>query len=323
LIKEIFRVISHNLSMKKSLTLLPLFLLFNGCTISNSLVYAGDASPKKISIQILDQTSLAYKPKDGLPFSEISDLSYNSKKHKLYMVGDKGYFYTFNAKFGSKIKALNYLSAFKINEKRKHGRYDSEGLTSDNKGQLYVSFEGTPRISTISKNGYLKHNLKLTKPLRNKKNYRSRNKMLEAVAWHPKYGILTATELPLRGKTEKQQSIYALNGTVWNFQAQKYKNSAVTAIEVMDDGNLLILERAYSGLTNPFVITLKKLYLNKCNKHRVCQTKVLAEFNSYEGWGVNNYEGLTHIGKNRYLMVSDDNNQPFLRTVLVYFKVKE
>lgn len=309
--------------MKKLLALLPIFLLLNGCTISNSLVYAGNASPKKMAIQILDQTSIAYAPKNGLPFSEVSDLSYDTKNHKLYMIGDKGYFYTFDAKFGSKIEKLNYLSAFKINEKSKHGRYDSEGLTRDSKGQLYISFEGTPRISTINKNGYLGHNLKLTKQLQKKKNYRSGNKIFEALTWHPKYGILTAAEFPLRGKTEKQQSIYALNGRVWNFQAQKHKNSAVTAIEVMDDGNLLILERAYSGLTNPFVITLKKLYLDKCNKQRACQTKVLAEFNSYEGWGVNNYEGLSRIGNNRYLMVSDDNNEQLLRTVLVYFEVKE
>ncbi|MBU1668585.1 esterase-like activity of phytase family protein [bacterium] len=309
--------------MKKLLSLLPIFLLLNGCTLSNSLVYAGNESPKQMEIQILDQTSIAYAPKNGLPFSEISDLSYDVPNHKLYMIGDKGYFYTFDAKFGTKIEELKYLSAFKIDEKNKHGRYDSEGLTQDNKGQLYISFEGTPRISTINKNGYLGNNLKLTKHLQNKKNYRSSNAIFEALTWHPQHGIVTAAEFPMLNKTEKQQSIYALNGTVWNFQAQKHKNSAVTAIEVMDDGNLLILERAYSGLANPFVITLKKLYLDKCDKQRSCQTKVLAEFNSHDGWGVNNYEGLTRIGNNRYLMVSDDGNQQLLRTVLVYFEVKE
>lgn len=309
--------------MKKLLALLPLYLLLNGCSISNSLVYAGNGSPKNMAIQILDQTSVAYASKKGLPFSEISDLAYDSQKHKLYMIGDKGYFYTFNAKFGNKIEQLNYLSAVKIDEKSKHGTYDSEGLTRNEKGQLYISFEGTPRISTISNSGYLGSNLKLPTTLQKKTNYRSSNKIFEAVTAHPKYGILTAAEFPLKSKTEKAQSIYALNGTVWNFSAQSHTNSAVTAIEVMDDGNLLILERAYSGLTNPFVITLKKLYLDKCNKQRLCQTKVLAEFNSREGWGVNNYEGLTRVGDNRYLMVSDDNNEQLLRTVLVYFEIKE
>lgn len=309
--------------MKNLFALLPLYLLLNGCTISNTLIYAGTEAPKKMDIQILDQTSIAYAPKNGLPFSEISDLSYDAKNHKLYMIGDKGYFYTFNAKFGSKIQQLDYRSAFKIDEKSKHGNYDCEGLTRNQKGQLYISFEGTPRVSSISKSGYLGEDLKLTTQLKKRSNYRSSNKMFEALAWHTKYGLLTAAEYPLRSKKEKAQTIYGLNGEVWNFQAQSHTNSAVTAIEVMDDGNLLILERAYSGLSNPFVITLKKLYLEKCDKERLCQTKILAEFNSREGWGVNNYEGLTRVGKNRYLMVSDDNNKPLLRTVLIYFEVKE
>jgi hypothetical protein len=147
--------------------------------------------------------------------------------------------------------------------------------------------------------------------------------MFEALTWHPKYGLLTAAEYPTRNKKIKQQSIYALNGKIWNFIAELHENSAVTAIETMDDGNLLILERAYAGLSKPFVITLKKLYLNKCDKNHQCKTEVLASMNSYDGWAVNNYEGLAKVGENRYLMVSDNNNNQLLRTVLVYFEVKE
>ena len=258
-----------------------------------------------------------------MPFSEISDISYDKKEQKLYMVGDKGYFYTFSAKFSNKIDTLKYLNANKLQEKKTKSSYDSEGLTHDNRGQLYVSFEGNPRVATIGKAGYIGKNIKLTKHLKSSKNYRSSNKMLEALAWHPKYGLLTAAEFPTRNKKIKEQSIYSLKGKVWNFKAEPYKNSAVTAIEVMDDGNLLILERAYAGLSKPFVITLKKLYLNKCNKHHQCKTEILASMNSYAGWGVNNYEGLAKVGKNRYLMVSDNNNKPILRTVLVYFEVKK
>lgn len=309
--------------MKKFLTLLPLYLLLNGCTLSNSMVYAHDTQTKALAINILDEVSLHYGPKNGIPFSEISDLSYDAKTQRLYMIGDKGYFYTFAAQFGQKINHLNYLLAVKIDEKSKHGTYDSEGLTQDDKGQLYISFEGTPCISTINTQGILNNNIHLPTPLQKKQAFQNSNKIFEALAWHKKYGLLTAAEFPLKGKSALQQSIYATNGKTWHFQAQNYPNDAVTAIEVMDDDNLLILERAYSGLTKPFVITLKKLYLNQCNQHNVCPTKVLAEFNSYKGWAVNNYEGLTRVGKNRYLMVSDNNNKAILSTMLVYFEVKE
>ncbi len=77
--------------------------------------------------------------------------------------------------------------------------------------------------------------------------------MLESVTYHSKYGILIAVEYPIKG-SKKYQTIYSLRGKEWHFKAEKYKNSAVTAIEVMDDGNILVLERAYSGILNPMTI---------------------------------------------------------------------
>ena len=100
-----------------------------------------------------------------------------------------------------------------------------------------------------------------------------------------------------------------------------YENNAITAIEVMDDENLLVLERAYAGIRKPFVITLRKVFLNQCNKNNQCRSEVLTTFNSFEGWTVNNYEGLARVGNNRYLMISDNNNEKFLATQLIYFKI--
>lgn len=88
----------------------------------------------------------------------------------------------------------------------------------------------------------------------------------------------------------------------------------------MDDGNVLVLERSYSGLLNPFVITLKKVYINRCKKG-ICPTKVLAKMNSHKGWKVDNFEGLARVGKHRYVMISDDNENFFQSTLLIYFEV--
>lgn len=309
--------------MKKTLLLLPLYFLLIGCSLSNTLSYAGGNTPAKMDITILDQTILHYQPLNGLPFSEISDMSYDAHNHTLYMIGDKGYFHTFSATFGQKIETLKYLSTVRVREQKGESSHDIEGLTHNDKGALLISLEGTPRIAHIDNTGLLSNNFTLTQALSDKKNYSSGNTMFEALAWHPKYGILTAGEYPLYHRKNTEQSIYDLNGKTWNFKAAPHTNNAVTALEVMDDGNLLVLERAYSGLSNPFVITLRKVYLDQCDKNNNCQSKVLASFNSYDGWGVNNYEGLTKVGKNRYLMVSDNNNEPFLQTVLIYFEVKE
>ena len=54
----------------------------------------------------------------------------------------------------------------------------------------------------------------------------------------------------------------------------------------------------------------------------MCKTKVLAKFNSSEGWLLDNFEGLARVGKNRYVMISDDNDNFFQQTLLMYFEVK-
>ena len=275
-----------------------------------------------MKIKILDQTSLAYRDKKGLPFSEISDLSYDKHHEKLYMIGDKGYLYIFSALFSNKITKLKYLHAYPIKDRKNRNTHpDSEGLTLNRKNQLIVSFEKHPQISKITPKGKILSNYKLPKRLRGKKHYKNSNSIFEAVAYHPDYGILTASEYPINRQKNSHQSIYSLKKKVWHFRTQSYPNSAITAMEVMDDKNILLIERSYNGLSKPFIITLKKVYINRCNQKKLCQSKVLASFNSAEGWGYNNFEGLAKVGKNRYLMVSDNNRRSLLPTTLLYFKV--
>ncbi len=309
--------------MKKILLLIPIMFLPIGCTLKSSTI-SNDGIVDKPKITILEERSLIYPSKNGISFSEISDLSYDEKNHKLYMVGDKGNFYTFSADFKDKITKLDYLSAHKIYEKKRASkRYDVEGLTHDDRGKLYISFERQARVSSISKKGYIQKDKKLPKELRKRKNYRSKNKMLEALAWHKKYGLLTVAEYPLHRKKRRNQTLYSLKGKKWHFKAEKHKHSAVTAIEVMDDNHVLILERAFTDVFEPLFITLKKLYLNECNSKNLCKTEVLARYVGQVALNIDNYEGLAKVGKNRYIMVSDNNNKSILSTKFIYFKVNQ
>ena len=303
--------------MKKFIFILILMLLMTGCTLTN-LMAKGRINKK---ITILEQTSLDYPKKNGISFFGISDITYDKKNSKLYMIGDRSTFYTFSAKFGKQIKNLKYLSAHKIKSKKK-SNYDSEGLTLNHKNELIISFEGQAKIANLSKSGRVMKNHTLPKKLRPKSNYKNKNKMLESIAYHPKYGILTASEYPLKNKDIKNlQTIYSLKGKEWYFKMEKHPNSAITALEVMDDNSILVLERAYNGYSNPMFVSLKKVYLNKCNKKRVCQSELLASFSSEKGYGYDNFEGLAKVGKNRYLMISDNNGLSILSTTLTYFKV--
>ena len=293
----------------------------------------GSVKPKKnidyMGIHIIDQVRLRYRSIGGIAFGGISDLAWSTKKQELYMVSDRGSLFRFRMKLGRKIdltptgatllKDANNTPYKTINER------DTEGMTIDSKGRLLIAFEETPKIAVFGRWGrdfgrYLSEE-KLPAVLTVSSNYVNGNTMLEAVTYHPKYGILTAAERPLKTPSDGLQRVYSLRGKVWAFPAEKHPNNGIVALAPMDDSNLLVLERAYISIFNPFIITLKKVYLNQC-PHGICRSKVLAKMDMYVGWHVDNYEGLTQVGPNRYLMVTDDDYKFYRQTQLMYFEVR-
>ena len=279
-------------------------------------------------IKILDQKELSFTHINGVKFAELSDVAYDRKTQSLYAVSDKGILYSFDAKFSQKIERLKPLRASKLKNKRakrfKKWKRDSEGLALDGKGKLFISFEGKAKVAWFHKNSQAFAKLirkeRIPRVLKDTKNYRSKNKSLEALAWHSRYGLLTATEWPLKKDDKKRQTIYALSGKQWHFKAEPERRSGLVAMEVMDDGNILVLERSYTSMLNPLVVTLKKVYIKGC-KQGLCKTKVLLKMNSHKGWDVDNFEGLAKVGKHRYVMVSDNGDNFFQKTLLVYFEV--
>ena len=309
----------------KIIFFLVIFLRLLHGEVLNTEISPVDNTTQFAGITLLDQKILLFKEIGGLKFSEISDLAYDLQEKQFYFVSDEGKLFVFDASFSNKIEILRPVSSVNLvknnGEKFKKWRKDSEGLALDNKGHLYVSFEGRAKIGRFDQKGRMVKQYTLPKKLRNPKNYRSRNKSLEALTWHPRHGLLTATEWPLKHKYKKEQTIYTLDGKEWSFKAEAESKSAVVAMEVMDDGNLLVMERSFTGLMNPLVITLKKIYLNGCKKKQMCQSELLLKMNTHQGWNIDNFEGLARVGKHRYVIVSDDNDNFFQKTLLVYFEV--
>jgi len=287
--------------MKKIIFLIP-FLLF-------------------AKVKILDNKFLEFNFKNA-PFAEISDLAYDKKDKILYMISDKGILYKFKAIFDNKIH-LTPISAHYLKNKKgkrlKRWRRDSEGLAiKDN--FLYISFEGKPKIAKFSKNGVKIKNLKLPKIIKNAK-LRSKNKGLESLTYLKNFGFLTAFEYAPKGKNRCDQSIYSLRGKEFKVKLEPFKNCAISEIEALDDGNLLILERAYGGMFKRFVVTLKKLYINGCKNKSYCKSEIVYQIDSYKDDFIENYEGLANLRNDRFLLISDDNNNFFQSTHLIYFEI--
>ena len=307
-----------------------IFLLLGGSLCAEiyraNICPSGYESDRIGKIRVLDQKELIYPEISGKHFSEISDLAYLKSRHWLFMLSDEGKLFRFRARFGETIRELTALDANSLRKsngkKLKRWRRDSEGITKDGRGRLYVSFEEKPRIARIAYDGRILRYLPLPPALDKMEKFRDKNKGLEALAWHPKYGLLTAAEYPVKKSSSRIQTIYSLAGRRWRFRRGVEKHSAVTAMEILDDGNVLVLERAYSGPFESRVITLRKVWIDRC-RGGLCPTKVLARFDSSEGWAVDNFEGLAKVGTNRFVMISDDNDNFFQKTLLIYFEVSE
>jgi len=275
----------------------------------------------KQKITILDAKELFFHDKHGIAFHEISDITFVDGY--FYFISDQGYLYKFFIKIKeNKIKNVQYLDAYilknkKMQQLRKKER-DAEGLTSYY-GNLLISFERKQRVSLYATNAIEIKKIDINKDLKKKSHYFSKNKGLEAVAYNEKYGVITAPELPLQTTSGKYHTLYSKKSIF------RFINSGESIVSFVfsDEDTLLVLLRDFNYLTRRRVTTLMKVYLDTCNVLRVCKNEILAKLDSADGWRLDNFEGLTRVDKNKYLMVSDDNGNILQKTLLVLFAIKD
>lgn len=270
-------------------------------------------------VRWLDARTVRFDAPGGIPFTELSDLAFDARSGLLYAVSDQGYLYTMELRMeDDRIADLQLRSAVPLREHSgevlKGKRSDAEGLSLSPEG-LLVSFERRPRIACFAFDGRERREHELPKPLRKKRAYLGSNKMLESVVWHPRYGVITAPEKPLAKAAAGRHTLYG-EGREWQMAA----SGSLTALEVTPQGDLLVLEREIDWTMFRYSITLSLLKISDCPYGR-CPGERVARLESSMGWHLDNFEGLTRVEGNRYLMVSDDNGSPFQRTLLVLFEL--
>jgi hypothetical protein len=162
-------------------------------------------------------------------------------------------------------------------------------------------------VDLYSLKGSKLKSIKLNEALQNISAYSAKNKGLEAVAYSEKYGIITAPQKPL--KTNKNHLIYAENKT-WSFEA----SGNIKALEFMNRDEVLVLLVAKEGLIRMKKSSLVRINLSSC-KGKNCRVEPLLKVDG-------NFEGLTKLYKNLYLMVNDSEGALFQKTQLVLFELK-
>ena len=326
----------HSLSLFLKLLALLLTLFLSSTVLAKNFTFQfipeDSLADTFMNIKNISSLGISTERVDGLPITEMSGLAWDEGRKLLYAISDRGILYHIQLVIkNNELKASNIIKAYQLKDRNgkayKKKYRDSEGLSvkRNSKGQvveLIISFERKFRIAYFNLQGRLLSEVKLPEKLTKRKNYQSKNKGLESVTLHPKFGIITAAERPLKNAPKHYQTLYSMQGKEWHFKQLPYKNISVTGMESLPNGDILVLERAYSGLFSPMIIALRQVKLSECDKSRKCKVEDIAVFSSLDGWGIDNFEGLTYLGNNQYLIVSDDNNSPLQSSALVLFEIK-
>jgi hypothetical protein len=278
---------------------------------------------------------------NGLKMGQLSGLAWDEDEKRLYALSDRGIIFHLHPIIKNHtLINVRVLSAYllKNTQGKTLRKRDAEGLMilSGRNGikgdsQLLIMLEIGPRLALFTPYGKLLDNYTLPKTLQILKNYAGSNKILESVTVHPTFGIITAPEWPLKKwnkpyslKGEHKITLYTLNERQWILPAFPAKNSGVVALETLEDGSILILERAFYSIYNPLIISLRRVWLSSCqsNTGLHSESEQIVVFDNTQGWHIDNFEGLTHHQAGYFFMVSDNNHSRWQRTLLSYFEIQ-
>ncbi len=291
-----------------------------------------------MDIRLLGTVEIPDDPVGSIRVDEMSGLAWDEDEQLLYALSNRGKLFHLKPVFeDGKLVDTKVVAAFKLRnrygKKLKKPYRDTEGLDTQyaNNGKrgdsvLLISFEREPKIAQFDNRGYEIERLPLPAPLNDADRYDTTNHGLEAVTVHPQLGIITAPEVPLRGSEGVR--LYSLDGKQWRIPAFPVADNAIVGMETMPDGDLLLLERAFSSMLSPIIISLHKITLDDAcrtdtgkNANARCASRPVAIMSSSKGWELDNFEGLARHRGNHYFIVSDNNRFWLQRTLLSYIEV--
>ncbi len=323
---------------------LALSILFPGLAAAQPVASSDLAAPLEISahvrngqrfmgIRLLGALRLQPVKVDGQLLRELSGLAYDQDEDLLYAVSDGGRLFHLRPRFsGDVLTGVEALAGFALKDadgRPLKGRWaDSEGLDLENgdngvagDGRLLVSFERRPRLVHYAPDGRLLESVPMPAELATAANYDAPNRALESAAVHPEFGWLTAPELPMRGRPAGIIDIWSGTGSRWEYPLRQVPNNALVAIEVLEDGSLVTLERGHGRLYAPLIISLRRTSPLSNGPPRLADVSTAAVFNSSKSWRIDNFEGLTRHRGRRFFLVSDDNENSVQATILLYLEI--
>ncbi|SHF30620.1 hypothetical protein SAMN02745148_02302 [Modicisalibacter ilicicola DSM 19980] len=265
------------------------------------------------------------KWQDDTPTGGLSDLAWDADESLLYLISDRGWLHRVRLRFSAgELVGLDPLKTYVLRNRQGEAldedAADAESLILQRSANgvrgdttLLIGFERDHRLQRFYPNGR-----SVGKPLKPNGLRDARpNAGAEAMARHAREGVIVGLESAPIGTPEGTTRLFSLDTEAeWRYPLIDIPGSALTALEAYGDG-LLALERAFAPPA-PLVISLRRVTLDSNARIEV---ETLAQLSSGDGWRLDNFEGLTRLAGNRYLMVSDDNFSLVQETLLSCFEL--
>jgi hypothetical protein len=259
---------------------------------------------------------------------ELSGIAWDHDQRTLIILSDRGFIIHAKPVFkNNELNDLQFLSFHYLldsdNNKLKGKFADSEGLALINSTnnrfndtELLISFERKPRVARYTTEGKLISIEPINNKLSNIKNYQSSNKALEAITLHDKYNIITAPERPL-DSNNNLLSLHTLNSEQWLFNPENEKYGSLVGLTTLPNNQIIGLERIFPGI---FAGVSNLIHLLTLEEDSI-KKETLVKLQPDDGYFNENFEGISWHKKNRFFMVSDDNDNFFQRSILIYFEI--
>ncbi len=287
-----------------------------------------------MQIRLRGTLHMPFQEVDGFKVTELSALAWDEDAQLLYALNDRGTLFHLRVTMEQQtLQKVEVLHALPLRDAKAQpltrGWRDSEGMVALNANngiagdtELLIAFEVQPRIWRYNPQGKRLGEVTLPPDLQDIRNYRDKNKALESVAWNTELGVLTTPELPLSALPKNRTRLYSTNGTFWEWNTYPAPESAVVALEALPQHRLLVLERAFTSIWKPLIISLREVQLTDACRggQQACAVRNLAVLDNSQGWLIDNFEGLTHHQGRFFFTVSDDNENGLQRTLLSYFE---
>ncbi len=259
---------------------------------------------------------------------EFSGIAWDQDQQNLVILSDRGFIIHTKPVFENNqlidLKLLSYHPLLDANGKElKYKASDSEGLALINSNnnryndtELLVSFERIPRVVHYTIEGKLISTETINNDLIDIKNYQSANKALEAITLHNDFNIITGPERPL-DKNNNLLSLHNLNDKQWLFKPDNENYGSLVGLTTLPNNKIIALERIFPGIFAGMSNVIHLLTLEENNLKQEKLVKLQAEYGSFN----ENFEGISWHKNNRFFMISDDNDNLFQRTLLIYFEI--